>query len=389
VRGSLRRAERAHVERWPAKPLWRPKQPHKRSALQLAQTAFVREAVPRLMREQGVSQSAALTAAMTTEWPTHKAQLELPPPPPPPPPPPRPAKRPIVVAEPLDDATGAVVSEHVRVLGLHATSLTALPPPAFMPLNQMPKKKRVATGPKLKPRQPPGRTPATRAGGRRQRRRPASSSKATGPGHAQPPQQPMGQQPGPSSSGAAGSPSSSGAAAAAMLLALSAGAAAAGGSARAQGKRKASAVDDDSERPANKRQVARANEVGERDFRSLCELQEACELEPLRTGHGGQNNCLYYGAALATGRLRASEQGAPGVAAAMQSTWRVGIHDVLMARLVQARTLPSPGLPCFPPPPMGRSPSPQDAHPRLAGCAARRVCMELGLAAGGRAAHLR
>ena len=70
------------------------------------------------------------------------------------------------MAEPFDPSSEAVVSERVHVLGLQASHLIPLPPPAFMPLAQMQKKKRQVPGTKnhvLRPKPVAiAKTPATR-----------------------------------------------------------------------------------------------------------------------------------------------------------------------------------------------------------------------------------
>ena len=138
----------AHLDRLPTAPLWKPKAFRKRSQMQMAMRAFVCEAMPRARRDyQDLSQGQRLKFVMKEQWPAHKATLVITAPIPPPVAA-EPGSRVIIAAEPFDPASGAVASSRVQVLGLQASSLDPLPPPAFMPLAQMQRRKRHVPGQK-------------------------------------------------------------------------------------------------------------------------------------------------------------------------------------------------------------------------------------------------
>eukprot|EP00966_Prymnesium_polylepis_P040746 945662-Prymnesium_polylepis.1 len=131
--------------------------------MMLAKDEFARQALPRLRQEHPeMKPSERMKVAMQTEWPVFKATLKLP------------------EAAETNSTTGGcsqaasisvatpVVAElaskqsvsladsskfSVRVLGLQAATPTALPPPAFMPVQQRAKCQRRTSGPKLRPRQ--------------------------------------------------------------------------------------------------------------------------------------------------------------------------------------------------------------------------------------------
>ena len=159
-------APNTHLDRLPTVPLWVPKGPRKRSQMELAQASFVREAIPRAKATHpNLGPAQRLSVIMREQWPAHKASLVIAEPPAPAPSATS-VSREVVVAQPFDPSSGAVASEGVQMLGLLATQLTPLPPPAFMPLAQMQKRKRQVPGKKehvLRPKSAAiARTPATR-----------------------------------------------------------------------------------------------------------------------------------------------------------------------------------------------------------------------------------
>ena len=173
-------APNAHLVQLPAAPLWKPKPPRKRSQMQRAQDAFVSEEMARVKLSQPDLKPNQRMQVVMQAWPAHKATLSITEPSAAPPPP---AAAPlgIVMAQPYSASSGATVSSGVQVLGLQVATPVPLPPPAFFPLAQMPRRKRKEPGCKkhvLKPASRLGKTPTTRPS---KSRKASSSNLPSGP----------------------------------------------------------------------------------------------------------------------------------------------------------------------------------------------------------------